>query len=124
MIAVLFVVLVFSAGLVLNKASGMIGISRAERIIMNHLQVQHFSMPSDAKIELVEFGNAEIFRATGLQIFKITDGFREGEAFIIKDGLVQNTIPGIGGFGINDVRLSDFNGDGKKEIVYAFTHGS
>jgi hypothetical protein len=124
MVSVLFVVLVFSVGLVLNKASGMIGISRAERIIINHLQVQHFSMPSDAKIELVEFGNDEIFRATGLQVFKISGGFREGEAFIIKDGLVQNTIPGIGGFGINDVRLSDFNGDGKKEIVYAFTHGS
>ena len=123
-IAAVTLVAFLSVGFAMNRASGMIGISRAETIIMNGLRVQHLNIPSDANIELVEVGNAEIFQATGVQIFKIIGGFREGEAFIISDGLVQGTIPGIGGFGINDVRLSDFNGDGKNELVYTFTHGS
>lgn len=62
-----------------------------------------------------------VFEETGCQIFKMGSA---GESFLLYDDNLYHIGIAFGGLGIVDIETCDFDGNGKKDIVYTFSCGS
>lgn len=62
-----------------------------------------------------------IFRETGVRVYKCKENFET----VIKynDTIIPIGI-GFGGSGVTDIETCDFDGDGRKELIYSYSWGS
>ncbi|MGA1606011.1 MAG: hypothetical protein ACO4CT_03445 [Planctomycetota bacterium] len=64
------------------------------------------------------------FERLGFQVFEVTAGVRDGATFRVDRSGASLLFGGPGGFGLHTALVVDLDGDGREELVYAWSWGS
>lgn len=96
----------------------------AAALIKKNLQEQHPDLNPAVELVLEELPSEEIRKALGVQIFRLTAGPLSNETFLIKENRVIKLGEAFGGQGLTSLEITDLDGDGEAELLYAYSFGS
>lgn len=106
------------------ETSGRLALSEAERLITARVRQENPNMSPDARFPVREMTTDAVWNRLGLQIFKVTDGVQQCEAFAIRRGRVFRIGIGFGGYGVTSFCVADPTGEGSPLLVFSFSCGS
>lgn len=75
-------------------------------------------------LPLEELTTAEIWNRLELQVFQVSAGNHRYDAFLIRNGQVQQMALASGGRGLTSLAVVDLNADGQPELLYTFSQGA
>ena len=82
------------------------------------------TMNPSAQFPLKEITTPEVWTRLHAQIFKITDGAREDEDYLVYRKQIYGLGGGFGGYGIMSMCVADLNGDGRPALLFSYSWGS
>lgn len=115
---------VAAAGLLLTACTtdakpAKLSVQEAETIIQESVEQKGNSSAITGKLS--EMTPEDVWEETGHQLFKDSGSL---ETYVVADGKAAVLGTGFGGSGVTSVVPYDVNGDGARDLVYAYSYGS
>jgi hypothetical protein len=104
--------------------TGGLSVAEAEKLVRDYEFARTPDMNPSATFPLSEITPPDVWQRMGAQLFKVTDGVRLAESYLIYQGQVAHLGNAFGGTGINSMVVTDLDQDGTPELVYAYNFGS
>jgi len=82
------------------------------------------SMNPSADFPLMELTTADVWDRLHAQVFAVTSGVREDQAFVIRDRRIFWLGGGLGGWGVMSMCVADLDGSGQPKLVFSYPWGS
>ena len=96
----------------------------AEIRILAFLQDRHPDLNPDLALAPEELPSEEVWELLGAQVFRLTAGPQAGQTFLFKENQVVPLGEAFGGPGLTSLEVADLDGDGRAELLYAYSFGS
>lgn len=101
-----------------------VSLSQAELLVRDMIFSDNPNMSVSAEFSLIELTFEELWSRMGMQVFKITDGVRAYETYLLKGDRVESLGIGFGGFGVTSMCVTDLDSNGEPELTYTYSWGS
>lgn len=98
-------------------------LKEAEKLVRDHIFKENPKMNPTAQFPLKEVTTNAIWKRLSVQVFKVTEGVRDSETFVIKSGKVFGIGIGFGGPGVGSLGVADLDKSGPT-LVYTYGWGS
>jgi hypothetical protein len=99
-------------------------LSEATAAVRKEIFQENPKMNPTAEFPLKELTTADVWKRLQAQVFVVTSGVREDQAYIVHDERVAPLGAGFGGNGVTSMCVADVNGDGKPKLVFSYSFGS
>jgi hypothetical protein len=96
----------------------------AAQMIEDYFTDQDPSLDLDLSFALEEVPVAEAWERLYVQVFRITEGIRHNESFLIHGDRVLQMGTATGGLGLTSVEIADLDRDGMVELYFTYSFGS
>jgi len=107
-----------------EKKAAPIKVAEAETLVRAYIFIENPKMNPTAQFPLKEITIERVWGRLDAQIFKVTEGVRADETYVIKDRKVYHIGIGFGGQGVTSMVVADPSGDGRDKLIFAFSSGS
>ncbi|MGE5608782.1 MAG: hypothetical protein ACM359_05990 [Bacillota bacterium] len=77
-----------------------------------------------AQFPLEELTTPEVWEQLHVQVFRVRDGVRQLDSFLIQNENVTPLGVGFGGYGIMSMCVTDLDADGQPELAFTYSWGS
>ncbi len=104
--------------------ASMLPVMRAQELVKAHILATAEGMNPAAAFPLVEVTTPEIWEALGAQVYKVTDGVRLNQGYVIRGGQVTPIGESFGGSGVHTLLVAELDGAPPAELYYAYEFGS
>jgi hypothetical protein len=105
-------------------ANPRLSIADASAVVRAEIFREKPTMNPSAQFPLKELTTPEIWDRLHVQIFKITDGIQQDQAYIIRDRKASPLGNSFGGYGITSLCVADLAGDGHPQLLFSYSWGS
>jgi LysM repeat protein len=105
-------------------ASMRYSLEDAERRVRDYIFSNQPDMNPEALFPLSDITPDEAWQRMGVQVFKVTDGVKMSETYLIYANEVVELGTGFGGMGVDHMQVTDLDRDSFPEFVFTYSFGS
>lgn len=104
--------------------TGSLSIAEAEALVRAYIFTENPDMNPTAVFPLEEITEDAVWERLNAQIFKVTEGVRQNETFLIRNHQVTHLGTSFGGTGVSQLAVTDLDRNLEPELIYAYNFGS
>jgi hypothetical protein len=101
-----------------------VALEQAAALVRAEIFARQPAMNPQVQTPLVELTTDEMWARLSAQLFRVSDGVREDNCYLVFDGVVEPLGESIGGHGVMSCCVTDLDGDGAPELTYSYSWGS
>jgi len=107
-----------------NALPDRLSLSQATAAVCQEIFRLTPDMNASADFPLKELTTSDVWDRLHVQVFAVTSGVCQDEAFIIRDGRAFLLGTSFGGSGVMSMCVADLNGDGQPKLIFSYSWGS